>query len=134
MPYLGVATQTGEQGQRYSSGGVFGALVGGRLNQSFSLNGELRLDSLDFRNVPSTTAASGTELDIGLSPLFHAQFATGEFVIGPKLSFFTHQESYPGFDINGFTRSTTRTGPDGASGSTPASSLPSAASCRWAEW
>ena len=102
MPYLGVATQTGEQGQRYSSGGIFGAIVGGRLNRAFSLNGELRLDSLDFRNVPSTTAASGTELDIGFSPLFHAQFATGEFLIGPKLSFFTHQESYTGFDINGF--------------------------------
>ena len=37
-----------------------------------------------------------------LSPLFHAQFAAGEFVIGPKLCFFTHQESYTGFDINGF--------------------------------
>jgi phosphopantetheinyl transferase (holo-ACP synthase) len=97
------------------------------------------------RRVPhSTRSTSGTcrrpsrgagqELDIGFSPLFHAQFASGEFVIGPKLSLFTHQESYLGVDINGFTRSTTRTGPDGAPGSTPASSLPSAASCRWAAW
>ena len=45
--------------------------VGGRLNRAFSLNGELRLDSLDFRNVPSSTVGSGTELDIGFSPLFH---------------------------------------------------------------
>jgi hypothetical protein len=102
MPYLGVATQTGELGRRYSSGAIFGALIGGRLNQAFSLNGELRIDTLDFRNVPSTQAASGSELDIGFSPLFHAQFASGEFLIGPKLAFFTHQESYTGFDINGF--------------------------------
>jgi hypothetical protein len=103
MPYLGVATQTGEQGTRYSSGGIFGAIVGGRLNRAFSLNGELRLDSLDFRNVPSSASWSGTELDIGFSPLFHGQFASGEFVLGPKISFFTHQESFLGSDINGFT-------------------------------
>ena len=103
MPYLGVATQTGEQGTRYSSGAIFGALIGGRLNRAFSLNGEFRIDFLDFKNVPSSQSWTGTELDIGFSPLFHAQFATGEFVLGPKLSFFTHQESYRGVDINGFT-------------------------------
>jgi len=102
MPYLGVATQTGELGARYSSGAIFGALVGGRVNRFLSLNGELRIDALDFRNVPSSQSASGTELDIGFSPLFHGQFATGEFVLGPKLAFFTHQESYTGFDINNF--------------------------------
>jgi hypothetical protein len=103
MPYLGIATQTGEQGRRYSSGGIFGALIGGRLNRWASLNGELRIDFLDLRNAPASQSWSGTELDIGFSPLFHAPFALGEFVVGPKVSFFTHQESYLGADLNGFT-------------------------------
>ena len=102
MPYLGLATQTGEQGIRYSSGAIFGALLGGRLNRAFSLNGEFRIDSLDFKNTPTYESPSGTELDIGVSPLFHAQFATGEFLVGPKLSFFTHQERYIQNDINNF--------------------------------
>lgn len=89
MPYLGFHTFAGATGAVYSPGATLGALIGGRLNPSFSINGEIRLDALNFKNVPSSEQWDGSEFDIGISPLFHAQFpsGTGEFVIGPKLSF-----------------------------------------------
>jgi hypothetical protein len=34
--------------------------------------------------VPTTERWDGSEVEIGISPLFHMQFATGEFVLGPS--------------------------------------------------
>ena len=55
--------------------------------------GELRMDALNFKDMPVSQQWDASEFDFGISPLFHAQFPSGngEFVIGPKLSLFAYQ-------------------------------------------
>jgi len=72
---------------------MFGFLLGGRLSPNFSMSAELRFDDLNFRNVPADSTRSVTEGDIAFSPLFHVQFAVGEFVIGPKFGVFSYEEN-----------------------------------------
>jgi hypothetical protein len=93
MPYIGVHSRPGETGQGYGPGATFGALIGGRLSPSFSLNGEMRFDVINFRNEPAGETWDATEGDLALSPLFHVQFPTGELVFGPKLGFFFYEET-----------------------------------------
>ena len=81
-------------------------LLGGRLNPSFSINGEMRFDVLNFKDTPSTERWEATEFEIGLSPLFHAQFpaGNGEFVIGPRLAFAEYElqrKDLSGFNVGG---------------------------------
>ncbi len=92
MPYLGFVTFAGNSGALYEPGFMVGALVGGRLNPSFSLNAELRIDTVNFRNVPAGERWEANEFDLDFSPLFHVPFAAGEFVVGPKLGFAGYQE------------------------------------------
>ena len=59
--------------------------MGGRVNESFSINGELTIDFLNPKNVPSSSDVTELELDIAISPLFHVQTGNVELVVGPKL-------------------------------------------------
>ena len=95
LPYIGVTTFAGQSNapNPYGTGFALGTLVGGRLNPSFSLNGELRMDAINFRNVPSGEKWEAFEFDFDLSPLFHVPFATGEMVVGPKLGFAGYDET-----------------------------------------
>jgi hypothetical protein len=82
LPYIGVHTHTGNTGEGLDPGLTIGALLGGRLNQSFSLNGELRIDFLNVDN----SDANIVQADVAFSPLFHAPVSpTAEFVVGPKI-------------------------------------------------
>jgi hypothetical protein len=92
MPYLGVSTHVGDTGANLEAGGTLGVLLGGRLSPSFSINGEFRADTLNFRNVPANEKWEGSEIDLVFSPLFHHQFSAGELVIGPKLGIFGMEE------------------------------------------
>jgi hypothetical protein len=93
MPYIGGHAHAGQTSELYGPGFSMGVLLGGRLNPSFSINGELRVDALSFRNVPSSEDWEAAEFDFALAPLFHFQFAAGEFVLGPKLGFFSYDET-----------------------------------------
>ena len=93
MPYIGGHAHAGETGELYGPGFSMGVLLGGRLNPSFSINGELRVDVLNFRNAQSSEDWEASEFDFALAPLFHFQFAAGEFVLGPKLGFFGYDET-----------------------------------------
>jgi hypothetical protein len=108
LPYLGVATHLGDSGRFYGPGAVGGVLVGGRVNPSFSLNGELRIDALNFEETPGTSR-SGSQFEFGFSPLFHRQFATGELVVGPKLALFGYDADNSFRDANGFYTTTNET-------------------------
>jgi hypothetical protein len=88
LPYLGVQSQAGDTGRPYRAGFMLGALLGGRINPAFSVNGELRIDTLNFANVPAGQHWEASEVDLAFSPLFHAPFPAGEFVVGPKLGLF----------------------------------------------
>ena len=92
LPYMGAESHTGQTGADYDAGFIIGTLIGGRLNPSFSLNGELRIDVLSLKGAPSGTKWQATEFDFAFSPLFHAQFPTGEFVVEPKLGIFGYEE------------------------------------------
>ncbi len=66
-----------------------GALLGGRLNPQFSVNGELSFNFLNVENLDLGEDADAVEIDLAFSPLFHAPISNAaEFVIGPKLGFF----------------------------------------------
>jgi hypothetical protein len=92
LPYFGAAWHVGSSGSDMGVGAMFGTLLGGRLNPMFSLNGELRIDVINFKNVPAFMQRSAGEYDFAFSPLFHVQFETGEFVVGPKFGIFGFSE------------------------------------------
>jgi hypothetical protein len=100
LPYVGFHTFAGDSGMYYRPGATLGVLLGGRLSPNFSLNGEMRIDILNFRDVPSSETWDASEYDLGASPLFHVQFPGGEFLIGPKISYFEHQITFK--DSSGF--------------------------------
>jgi len=92
LPYIGTESHTGSSGAAYNPGFIIGALIGGRLNPAFSLNGELRADILSLKGVPQNEKWEASEFDFAFSPLFHVQFPAGEFVVGPKLGIFGYEE------------------------------------------
>jgi hypothetical protein len=87
LPYVGLESHAGDSGNGLGVGFVLGTLLGGRLTPQFSLNGEIMIDVLNPDTV-SGLSETAVEVDIALSPLFHAPFTGGEFVIGPKVGFF----------------------------------------------
>ncbi len=100
LPYIGLESHQGNSGSDLGTGFVIGGLLGGRVNPMFSINGELRLDVLNPKNVPSGADITVIEVDLAFSPLFHVPFPNGEFVIGPKLGIFAGaaSASYGGQD------------------------------------
>jgi len=110
LPYLGAHTHSGSASSDLGTGATLGVLLGGRLNPMFSMNAELRGDSLKYRNLPAGTSRSGSQSDLAFSPLFHIQFQTGEVVVGPKVGLFgaTEQDAMNGvsqgkYDTSGVT-------------------------------
>src|SRR4051812_49701208 len=86
--YTGFETHTGSTGQGLGPGFIIGGILGGRVNPQFSINGELRFDVLNPKNVNPGYDVTALELDLAVSPLFHVPFGKGEFVVGPKLGIF----------------------------------------------
>jgi hypothetical protein len=86
--YTGFVTHTGTTGENFGPGFMLGGILGGRLNPQFSINGELRFDILNPKNVNAGYDVTALELDLALSPLFHVPFQNGEFIVGPKLGIF----------------------------------------------
>jgi hypothetical protein len=75
----------GQGGQDFGVGFVAGALLGARIGEKFSLNGELTIDLVNVKNAPAGTQATRSELDLAVSPLFHFRTSALEIVVGPKL-------------------------------------------------
>jgi hypothetical protein len=90
LPYLGAASRAGDSGNGLGPGPILGALIGGRVNPTFSLNGELRIDVINFHNLAPGEQVAAAESELVFSPLFHVQFQAGEFVVGPKFGFFSY--------------------------------------------
>ena len=86
-PYLGISSflgETADLGHR-SVGARAGAILGLRLHPAFSLNGEISLDVLNFRDVPSGQKMTGGAFALSASPLFHLFAPTVEVVFGPRI-------------------------------------------------
>jgi hypothetical protein len=88
LPYLGFESHRGTDATDLGTGFIIGTLLGGRVNPNFSINGELRIDILRPKDVPSNVSVSMAEVDLAFSPLFHVPLPAGELVLGPKLGFF----------------------------------------------
>ena len=101
LPYIGIASHQEAAATDLGAGFMLGALLGGRVNPMFSVNGEIRIDALNTKNLPVDTDVSAFEVDLAFSPLFHVPFPQGEFVIGPKLGFFVGAQtvSYGGQEV-----------------------------------
>jgi hypothetical protein len=89
LPYLGIHSFRGDSGNGLDSGLRLGTLLGGRVNEQFSLNGELTIDVINPSNVPTGVDFVGAAVDIAFSPLIHISDGGLEVVLGPKLGFWS---------------------------------------------
>jgi hypothetical protein len=100
LPYLGAYVfQSDGQDNRFSlksdagqdqsigmgPGFRLGALLGLRPLEAFSINGELTIDVLNLRNVPSDVDLTAFAVELSLSPMLHFGQGALELVVGPKL-------------------------------------------------
>jgi hypothetical protein len=86
MIYLGPHFFLGDSGNGLGTGVRFGTILGGRINQRVSLNGELSFDFLNQKNTDPTVDSTAVEVDFAFSPLYHIPSGNLEFVVGPKLA------------------------------------------------
>jgi hypothetical protein len=88
LPYLGIESHAGSDDQDLGVGFVLGSFLGGRINDSFSINGEITIDIGNPKNVAPGIDVTIAEVDLAFSPLFHVPLGNGEVVLGPKLGAF----------------------------------------------
>jgi hypothetical protein len=104
MPFIGL--QSVQNANSNTGPGLrVGGIVGGRMNEQFSLNGELLFDLENFNNVPTGVSESLYLIQFAAAPLFHVQASpTAEIVVGPKLGgYFEHASasgSYGGVTLD----------------------------------
>jgi len=104
MPFVGVQSIQNENSNT-GPGLRIGGLVGGRMNQQFSFNGELLFDLWNISNVPAGVSESAYVVQFAAAPLFHVQASpTAEIVLGPKLGLFFAHASVSG-SVGGYTLS-----------------------------
>lgn len=88
MPYLGLNVPVGTAGDHYDAGFRVGAILGGIVMPWLSLNGEIALDIMNPKNVPSEYDVSVVFFDVTFSPLAHFGTDAVQFFVGPKLGIF----------------------------------------------
>ena len=104
MPFVGVQSIQNDNSNT-GPGLRIGGVVGGRMNEQFSFNGELLFDLWNVSNVPAGVSESAYVLQFAAAPLFHVQASpTAEIVLGPKLGLFFAHSSVSG-SAGGFTLS-----------------------------
>jgi hypothetical protein len=96
LPFIGVhSIQNDNSGT--GPGLRVGSLVGARLGEQFSFNGELLFDLWNISNVPSGVSESAYVIQFAAAPLFHLPVSpTAEIVLGPKLGLFFDHASVSG--------------------------------------
>ena len=84
MLYAGVHALSGTERIGTDPGLRVGAILGGRVTDVVSANGEITVDVFNVNAGPGDSASGGmTQMTI--SPLFHAASAIADIVLGPKL-------------------------------------------------
>ena len=99
MPFIGLQSDQSASSSDTGPGLRVGGLVGGRINEQFSFNGELLFDWENLNDIPPGVSASAYLIQFAAAPLFHVQASpTAEIVVGPKLGlFFGHVSSSQSF-------------------------------------
>jgi hypothetical protein len=88
MPYLGAHSYRHAEAAAYDPGLRLGSLIGGRVSDIFSLNGEMTIDVASRNDVPSGIDYQEWNLNIAFSPLVQIPAGGVELVFGPKLGLF----------------------------------------------
>jgi hypothetical protein len=89
LPYLGVHSWQNSEAAGYEPGARFGVMLGGRLSDVWSLNGEMSFDISNVARPPSgITDYSEWTLDLAFSPMFQVPAGSVEFALGPKFGIF----------------------------------------------
>jgi hypothetical protein len=93
MPFVGLQSiQNDNSGT--GPGLRIGGLVGARINEQISFNGELLFDLENFSNVPPNASETAYFVQFAAAPLFHVQASpAAEIVMGPKLGLFVEHAS-----------------------------------------
>jgi hypothetical protein len=94
MPYLGLNIPVGKSGDDLGSGFRMGAIVGGHVIPELSLNGELSIDFMNPKNVPSGASVTEVIADIVFSPLVHFGSDQIEVFAGPRIGAFGMSGSF----------------------------------------
>jgi hypothetical protein len=91
MPFIGLQSDQNDNSNT-GLGLRVGALLGSRISEQFSFNGELVFDWENLNDIPPGVSASAYFIQFAAAPLFHVQVSpTAEIVLGPKLGlFFAH--------------------------------------------
>ena len=86
IPYVGAHSYQGEGGTILGPGMHVGGLLGFRLGDYLSINGELTLDIVNATRLPTGDRYTEEVVTIGLSPLVAFPVGSGiELALGPKL-------------------------------------------------
>jgi hypothetical protein len=93
LPYLGVHSYQNQEASAYDPGARLGVLLGGRVGEVASLNGELSVNRSNVHGLPSTTRFEETNVVFAFSPLFHLPAGAVELALGPKLGIFVIERS-----------------------------------------
>jgi hypothetical protein len=104
LPFLGVHSYRNDTATNYDPGLRFGTLLGGRLNQTFSLSGQMTFD-ISNRNDPAGANVSEIALDMAFSPLVHLPVGELELVFGPKAGIFVMdaESGYARAELSGYS-------------------------------
>jgi hypothetical protein len=90
---MGINMFFGNSGDNVSTGFRIGTLLGGRLNEVVSLNGEFTTDAWNPKQVTSGIDASAVAVVLAFSPLAHVRVRSAELVVGPKLGIWGDSET-----------------------------------------
>jgi hypothetical protein len=85
IPYIGVHSFQGDGGTILGPGVRIGGLVGFRVGDHVSINGELTIDYLNATRLPGNDTYTETNGTIGVSPLVAVFAGPVELAFGPKL-------------------------------------------------
>jgi hypothetical protein len=93
MPFVGIHSYQHPEAYNTDPGLRLGSFLGGRLNDVFSLNAEVRFDVTNPGDLPAGTNVNEYAYSITFSPLFQVPSGGAEVVLGPKVgAVFVSQE------------------------------------------
>lgn len=96
LPYAGVHAFSGRSARDLGPGLRAGVLLGGRLSDRFSANGEIAVDFMNLDPLGGSNALERATY-LSFSPLFHVDYSsTGQIVIGPRIGVWRLAGGSPG--------------------------------------
>ena len=92
MPFVGIHSYQQAEAANTDPGLRIGSVMGGRLSDLFSLNGEVHADLTNPGDLPAGTKISELTFSGCFSPLVQIHDENIEFVLGPKIGGFLVQQ------------------------------------------